>query len=213
MKNVFFDIKTTIKYKLGTILENLTQRHIRREQANLDDCDNETCIFTQFFQIQKKQLIDLQEHLECYCNVLPAFDFNSAKYDLHLKESCFLSVLLNERNIEPTVIERTNQFISFKFGDFQLLDFMNFLGGVTRLDSFLKAYKTSETKGFFPYEWFDHPDKTKNPELLPYDAFYSKLRSCNRLEIEYTEYFNILKSGLTTEQTVIKLKLSKPPPR
>ena len=44
---------------------------------------------------------------------------------------------------------------------------MNFLGGATSLDSFLKAYKTSETKGFFPYEWFDHPDKMQNPELPP----------------------------------------------
>ena len=89
---------------------------------------------------------------------------------------------------------------------------MNFLGGATSFDSFLKAYKTSETKGFFPYEWFDHPDKMQNVELPPYDAFYSKLRSCNPLEAEYTDYVNLLKSGLTTEQAVVKLKLSKPPP-
>ena len=89
---------------------------------------------------------------------------------------------------------------------------MNFLGGATSLDSFLKANKTSETKGFFPHEWFDNPDKMQNPELPPYDAFYSKLRSCNSLETEYTDYVNLLKSGLTTEQAVIKLKLSKPPP-
>ena len=42
---------------------------------------------------------------------------------------------------------------------------MNFLGGATSLDSFLKAHQTSETKGFFHYEWFDHPDKMKNAEL------------------------------------------------
>ena len=89
---------------------------------------------------------------------------------------------------------------------------MNFLGGATSLDSFLKAYKTSETKGFFPYEGFDHTDKIQNPELHPYDAFYSKLRSCNPHETEYTDYVNLLKSGLTTSQVVIKMKLSKPPP-
>ena len=89
---------------------------------------------------------------------------------------------------------------------------MNFLRGATSLDSFLKAYKTSETKGFFPCEWFDHPDKMQNPELPPYDAFYSKLHGCNPLETEYTDYVNLLISGRTTEQAVIKLKLSKPPP-
>ena len=54
-------------------------------------------------QIQKKQLIDLQEHLERYCNVLPIFGFDSANYDLNLMKSNLLPVLVNERNIEPTV--------------------------------------------------------------------------------------------------------------
>ena len=89
---------------------------------------------------------------------------------------------------------------------------MNVLGGATSLDSFLKAYRTSKTKGFFPYEWFDHPDKMQNTELPPYDAFYSKLRSCLPLETDYADYDSLLKSGLTTEQAVVKLKLSKPPP-
>ena len=50
----------------------------------------------------------------------------------------------------------------------------------------------------------------QNTELPPYDAFYSKLRSCNPLETDYTDYVNLLKSGLTAEQAVVKLKLSKP---
>ena len=203
MKNLFLDIKKTVKTKLGSILEKLTQRHNRREQADLDDCDNKICTSTQFLQIRKNQLIDLQESLERYCNVLPVFGFNSAKYDLNLIISYFLPILVNERDIEPTVIKKANQFISFKFGDIQLLDIMNFLGGATSLDSFFKAYKTSETKGI-PYEWFDHPDKMQNTELPPYDAFYSKLRNCNPLEAEYTDYVNLLKNGLTTEQAVIK---------
>ena len=212
MKNLFLDIKTTIKIKLGSILEKLTQRHNRREQADLDDCDNESCASSQFLRIQKNQLIDLQESLERDCNILPVFGFNSAKYDLKLIKSYLLPILINEREIKPTVIKKTNHFISFKFGDIQLLAIMNFLGGSTSLDLFLKAYKTSETKGFFHYEWFDHPDKMQNTELPPYDAFYSKLRSCNTLEAEYTDYVNLLKSGLTTEQAVVKLILSKPPP-
>ena len=150
LKNLFFDIKPTIKIKLGSILEKPTQRHNRRKQADLDDCDGETCTSTQLLQVQKKQLIDLQEHLERYCNVLPVFGFNSAKYDLNLIKSYSLPTLVKEDNIEPTVIKKANQFISFKFGDIQLLGIMIFLGGATSLDSFLRAYKTSETKGFYP---------------------------------------------------------------
>ena len=207
MKNLVLDIETTKKIKLGSILEKLTQRHNRMEQADLNDCDNETCASTQFLPIQKNQLFDIQESLERYCNVLPVFGFNSAKYDLNLIKSYLLPILINERDIEPTVIKKANQFISFKFGDIQLLDIMNFLGGATSLVSFLKAYKTSETKGFLPYEWFDHADKMQNTEFPPYDAFYSKLQSCNPLEAEYTDYVNLLKSVLTTEQAVVELKL------
>ena len=58
---------------------------------------------------------------------------------------------------------------------------------------------------------FDHPEKMQNTEVLPYDAFYSALRSFNPLEAENTEYVNLFRSGLTTEQDVVKLKLSKPP--
>ena len=140
------------------------------------------------------------------------FGLNSAKYDLNLIESYLLPILVNERDIEPPVIKRADQLISFKFGDIQLLDIMNFLGGATILDSFLKAYKTSKTKRFFPYEWFDHPDKLETTELPADDAFYKKFRSCNPLEAEYTDHVTSLKSGLTTEQAVVELKLPKPPP-
>ena len=78
-----------------------------------------------------------------------------------------LPILINERNIEPIVIKKANQFVSFNFGDVQLLDIMNSLGGATGLDSFLKAYKTAETKSFFPYEWFDCPQKMNNSEPSP----------------------------------------------
>ena len=100
--------------------------------------------------MQKNQLIDLQDFFERYCNVLPVFGLNSAKYAINLIKSYLLPILVNERDIEPTVMKKANQFVSFKFGDFQFLDNMNFLGGATSLDSFLKDYKTKETKAFFP---------------------------------------------------------------
>ena len=104
-------------------------------------------------------MIELQGHLDRYCNVLPVFQFNSAKYEMNLIKCYLLPILINERILEPTVVRKANQFVSFKFGDVQLLDVMKFLAGATSLDSFLKTYKTSETKGFFPYEWLDCPQK------------------------------------------------------
>ena len=114
--------------------------------------------------------------------------------------------------MEPTVIKKANQFVSFGFGDVELLDIMNFLLGGTSLDSFLKAYRTTETKGFFPYEWFDCPQKMNNSELPRYDAFFCKLRNVNPLEKDYLDYQQLLSCGLKTEEALSKMKLSKPPP-
>ena len=51
----------------------------------------------------------------------------------------------------------------------------------------------------------------QNTELPPYDDFYSKFQSCNPLEAEYMDYVDLLKCGLTREQAIVQLKLSKPP--
>ena len=151
MKLTFIEVETAIKIKLCAVLEQLKQRCNRAERVSnfVDDCieeEEEKDLSTQFLQMQKNQLIDLQEHFERYCNVLLVFGFNSAKYDINLIKSHLLPILVNERGIEPTGIRKANQVVSFKFEDIQLLDFMNFLG----LDSFLKGYKTKEAEDFFP---------------------------------------------------------------
>ena len=120
-----------------------------------------------------------------------------------------MPILVNERDIEPTVLKKANQFVSFKFGDIQLLDIMSFLGGATSLDSFLKGYKTKETKGFFPYEWFDCPEKMNNNELPPFDSFFSILHNSNPLENDYNDFRNLINSDLTTEPAVAKLRMDR----
>ena len=217
MKLKFLEVETTIKSKLTRTLESLNERRCRNQRVFefkdhcFEDDNEEKDASTPFLQMQKNQLIELQEHLERYCNVLPMFGFNTAKYDINLIKSYLLPILVNERNMEPTVIKKANQFVSFKFGDVQLLDIMNFLGGATSLDSFLKAYKASQTKGFFPYEWFDCPQKVNNSKLPPYGAFFSKLRNMNPPEKDYSDYQKLLSCGLKTEEALSKMKLSKPP--
>ena len=210
----FIEVETAIKIKLCAILEQLNQRR-NRVSNFLEDCiaeEEEKDLSAQFLQMQMNQLIDLHEHLEHYCNVLPVFGFNSAKYDINLLKSYLLPILVNERDVEQTVIKKANQFVSLKFGDIKLLDIMNFLGGATSLDSFLKAYKTKETKGFFPYEWFDCPEKLNNKELPPYDSFFNILRNSNPLEKDYNDFQNLVNSCLTTEQAVAKLRMDRIPP-
>ena len=200
MKSSFIEVETAIKIKLSSVLEQLNQRHNQGERVidfEDDEYLNETAqekeLSTQFLQMQKNPLIDLQEHFERYCNTLPVFRFNSAKFHIKLIKSYLFPILVNEQQIEPAVIKKSNKFVSFKLGDVQLLEIMNILGGATSLDSFLKAYNTEETKGFSTMSGSTKP-KNWTTKLPPYDSFFSKLRNINPLEKDSTT----LKTSLLT---------------
>ena len=82
------------------------------------------------------------------------------------------------------MIKKLNEFVSSKFEDVQLLDILKFFVGATTLDSFLAAYKASELKGHFQYEWFDTPSKLDEQQVHSYDNFCSKLKYINPLTEE-----------------------------
>ena len=106
MKLKFLEIETAIKSRLTRTLESLSERRCRNQRVFefedhcFEDDNEEKDASKQFLQMQKKQLIELQEHLERYCNVLPVFGFNSAKYDINLIKSYLLPILINERNMD-----------------------------------------------------------------------------------------------------------------
>ena len=135
-------------------MEMLNDRRLRREATfTFEDecCEAESegkDVSTQFLHMKKKQLIQLQEHFERYCNVLPVFGFNSGRYDINLIKKHLLPILVQDKDIVPIVIKKANQYVSFKFGDVHLLDILNFLGEETNLDSFLKHTRQRRQKVF-----------------------------------------------------------------
>ena len=78
--------------------------------------------------LKDSYVIDSMQHLVRYTNTLPVFGFNSCRYYINLIKSYLIPYLINEKKIEPSVIKKANDFVSFKFGDVQLLDIMKFLG-------------------------------------------------------------------------------------
>ena len=95
-----------------------------------------------------KNLSCLRQDLENYYSTIPVFDFNSCRYDLNLIKEYLLHHLLIERKVVPKVIPMGNKYIGINFLGLQFLDILNFLGGATTLDNFLKAHGASEEKGF-----------------------------------------------------------------
>ena len=122
-----------------------------------------------------------------------------------------LAFLVNERGIEPIVIKKINQFVFFMFGYVLLLHFLNFLRRATRLDCFLKAYKSSETNSVFRYQRIDDTEKLNNTQLLPFETSFRKLRNNNPAAKEYSNFQSLKDGGLTSEEASSKLKLNKPP--
>ena len=118
MKQLFNDLETRTKIELGSILDKLTQRHLRQQQVrrfdmNQDVFQNGIWACTQFLQTQKNPLFDFQEFLERCCHVLPVFGFISAVYDFNLVNSHWLSFVVKERVMEPTVSKKqTSSFRS-----------------------------------------------------------------------------------------------------
>ena len=101
MKLNFIEVETAIKIKLCALLEQLNQRLNRAEKLSIfvDNSimeDDKKDLSTQFLQMQKNQLFDLEEHFQRYFNVSPVFGFNSAKYYINLIKSYLLPFLVNE---------------------------------------------------------------------------------------------------------------------
>ena len=144
-------MEAEIKTRLSDISSRL--QIISETQPNISSETEDSNLSKNFLRIQQKQLIDLQHHFNIYVDTLPVFGFNSGKYDLNLIKAYLIPNLHNDRAIQPTVIKKANQFISFQFGDIQFLDILNFFGGAASF--FLKANQSEETKAYFPYERFD----------------------------------------------------------
>ena len=140
-----FSAFSTNEVVLITVRQKSTKTNVSRTDEDETDASN------YFLKIQKIQLVDLRQHLESYTNTLPVFGFNSGRYDVKLFNSYLIPYQINVKETETSVIKIAEDFLSFKIGDSQLLDFLNFFFGRSNsLKSFLKVYKTIEIKGYFP---------------------------------------------------------------
>ena len=118
---------------------------------------------------------------EIYASQIPVLGFNSAKYDINLIKKDIARCLGLDQDESAFVIKKNNSYSCIANENFKFIDIINYLAPGTSYSKFLKAFKITEGKSFFPYEFLDDPDKLNYPELPPYEAFYSSLKNCNIL--------------------------------
>jgi len=110
-----------------------------------------------------------------WCNQVPVVGFNSGSYDLNLIKNHFTSTLTKVSK-KVKVAKKGNKTMFLLSWGGRFFDIINYLGPGTSYDKWMQAYGCKAVKSWFPYEWFDVPEKLNYPGLPEYEAWYSKLK-------------------------------------
>ena len=138
-------------------------------------------------KLHAKRVDSLYNKFKKYTTAVPILGFNSSNYDLNLIKK-HLPKHLNRATEADYMVKRCNQYTAIATSRFKFLDISNYLAAGCSYSKFLKAYNVSESKSFFPYEWFDDEAKLDFPSLPPYEAFLSELKDASVLEMEYIDW-------------------------
>ena len=129
-----------------------------------------------FIPEDMNMLTKAQRHkIEEWCNQVPVLGFNSGRYDLNLIREHFAE-RLSDTTGKVRVAKNGNKIMFILTKNFRFLDIINYLGPGTRYEKWVKAYECETVKSWFPYEWFDTPEKLDFRRLPKYEDWYSKLK-------------------------------------
>ena len=112
--------------------------------------------------------------------------FNSGRYDLNLIKN-HLAEPLADTTKRVRVAKNGNKTMFMLTWGFRFLDIINYLGPGTSYTRWVKAYDCETVKAWFPYEWFDSPEKLDFPGLPEYEEWYSRLKGEHLLTREEWE--------------------------
>jgi G:T-mismatch repair DNA endonuclease (very short patch repair protein) len=126
------------------------------------------------------------EKLEDFMRVVPVLGFNSQNYDINVMKGPLLRYL-QEMDDEDFkfVVKKTNKMTCIQSTTFKFLDVCNFIAPGFSYAKYLKAFKCTLEKGFFPYEWLDSLEKLTERSLPSKDSFYSSLKDASISDEEY----------------------------
>ena len=123
-----------------------------------DESDSERDDDVETDRRSRHPLEKLREKLDEYLHELPVVGFNSGLYDINVIKKYLFSYLVKNEEVK-FVIKRNNNHMCLKTERLKFLDITNYLAPGFNYDAFIKAYECSQTKGYFPYEWVDSPEK------------------------------------------------------
>ena len=165
---------------LSREIEDLTQK----ERA---EDDTETRGLTKEDDMRKKTLTNAFSKFQIYMRQIPVLGFNASRFDINLvKEKLLLHLKVHENKPEwGFIVKKCNSYVCISNEHFRFLDISQYLAPGHSYASFLKAYEVEETKGFFPYLWFDDTKKLEWSHLPQRKDFFNDLRNEELSESDY----------------------------
>lgn len=137
----------------------------------------------------QRGLKSCKQEFERYCKRLAVIGYNSARYDLNVIFNPLLQELgiVNAKRGTCNIIKQGTARSSITTPKFKFRDFMKYQAPCQSYDKVIRAEGIYQTKGYFPYDWFDSPEKLDYPDLPPQSAFYSAIKKENTLGKDQTE--------------------------
>ena len=146
-------------------------KELERRGKNIQDQVRAAFIPEVMNMLTKVQRLKIEE----WCNQVPVLGFNSGRYDLNLIREHFAE-RLSDTTGKVRVAKNGNKIMFILSKNFRFLDIINYLGPGTSYEKWVKAYECETVKSWFPYEWFNTPEKLDFRGLPKYEDWYSKLK-------------------------------------
>ena len=174
LNEIHLTAKELVEQKLNYVREKLDELMLSWAEQEAEDVNL-------YVKIMRSKIEQISNKFDSYCSQLPVLGFNSGKYDLNLTKRYICRHLHMEEKENTYTIKKNNAYFCVANNDFVFLDITNFLSPGTSYSSFLKAFEIEEQKGFFPYDYLDHPDKLNDTRLPAYEDFFSEIKGENVL--------------------------------
>ena len=116
MRPKLLAVEAEIKTRLSGVSSRM--KNISATQPNISNKMEDKNASEYFFNDSSKSSSLISSVIfDSYVDTLSVFGFNSGKYYLKLIKTNLIPHLITDRSIQPTVIKKANQFMSFSFGD------------------------------------------------------------------------------------------------
>ena len=176
--------------ELTELLHSKDQMEISESDEEMMDTEAEEDTAGNEHNKKPHPLGRIKKMYDSWIQEIPVIGFNSGKYDINVVKPYLIKVL-KEQDEMQFVVKKNNSFMCLQTTRLKFLDIRNYLAPGFDYATYLKAYKCSAEKGFFPYEWMDELDKLQNTALPDHKDFYSTLKNSNISDEEYQYCRNV----------------------